>query len=65
MFEFKEGDVVRVIDNTGSLEGMDIEIGTKGKVERCSNPNQIIIKIDDKILFVCHDEIELVVRGLK
>lgn len=65
MFEFKEGDVVRVIDNTGSLEGMDIEIGTTGKVESYLSPYQIVIKIDDSKLLVCHDEIELVVRGLK
>lgn len=66
--EFKVGDVVKVIDNTGSLEGCGIEIGAVGEVAKCANySNQfshIFIRIDGRMLIVCANEIELVVRGL-
>lgn len=65
MTEFKVGDVVRVIDNTGSLDGCDIEIGTLGQVVHCFNGGYtIVIEIENRKLFVCDDEIELLVRGL-
>ena len=65
MTEFKVGDVVRVIDNTGSLDGCGIEIGTLGQVEHCFTGGiTIVIIIENRRLFVCDDEIELVVRGL-
>lgn len=65
MFEFKVGDIVKVIDNTRSLNGCDIELGAIGEVISCLSPYQIFIKIDDYLLLVCYDEIELSVRGLK
>ena len=65
MTEFKVGDVVRVTDNTGSLDGCDIEIGTLGQVVHCFNGGvTIVIEIENRKLFVCDDEIELIVRGL-
>lgn len=65
MFEFKEGDVVKVIDNTRSLNGCNIELGAIGEVKSCLSPYQILIVVDDYVLLVCYDEIELVIRGLK
>lgn len=65
MFEFKVGDIVKVIDNTRSLNGCGIELGAIGEVESYLSPYQILIKIDDYIFLVCYDEIELSVRGLK
>ena len=62
--EFKVGDVVKVIDNTGSLEGCGIEIGAVGEVAKCSNQLHIFVRIDGRMLIVCNDEVELVVRGL-
>lgn len=65
MFEFKEGDIVKVIDNTRSLNGIDIELGAIGEVKKCLSPYQIVIVVDGYVLLVCYDEIELSVRGLK
>ena len=65
MTEFKENDIVRVVDNTGSLDGCDIEIGALGQVVHCFKGGYtIVIEIDNRKLFVCDDEIELIVRGL-
>lgn len=65
MTEFKVNDVVRVIDNTGSLDGCGIEIGTLGQVVHCFKGGYtIVIEIENRKLFVCDDEIELLVRGL-
>ena len=65
MTEFKVKDVVRVVDNTGSLDGCGIEIGTLGQVVHCLKGGYtIVIEIGNRKLFVCDDEIELVVRGL-
>lgn len=62
--EFKEGDVVKVIDNTGSLLGCGIEIGAVGEVAKFNSLGHIFVRINNRILIVCADEIELVVRGL-
>ena len=65
MTEFKVGDVIRVTDNTGSLDGCSIEIGALGQVVHCFRGGYtIVIEIENRKLFVCDDEIELVVRGL-
>ena len=65
MTEFKVNDIVKVVDNTGSLDGCGIEIGTMGQVIFCfTEHNVIVIEIENRKLFVCDDEIELVVRGL-
>lgn len=65
MKKFEAGDVIRVVDNTGSLDGCGIEIGAMGQVMHCFTENNvIIIEIEDRHLLVCDDEIELLVRGL-
>lgn len=65
MAKFKVGDVIRVVDNTGSLDGCGIEIGTMGQVVFCFNGHNVIeIEIENRKLLVCDDEIELLVRGL-
>ena len=65
MAKFKVGDVIRVVDNTGSLDGCGIEIGTIGEVVHCFIEQcVIVIEIENRKLLVCDDEIELLVRGL-
>ena len=65
MTEFKVNDIVRVTDNTGSLDGCGIEIGAMGQVVYCFTENNVIaIEINNRKLLVCDDEIELLVRGL-
>ena len=63
--KFKVGDVIRVVDNTGSLDGCGIEIGAIGQVVYCfTEHNVLAIEIENRHLLVCDDEIELLVRGL-
>ena len=63
--KFKVGDVIRVVDNTGSLDGCGIEIGAMGQVVHCFKGGYtIVIEIENRHLLVCDDEIELLVRGL-
>ena len=63
--KFEVGDVIRVIDNTGSLDGCGIEIGAMGQVVHCfTEHNVLAIEIENRHLLVCDDEIELLVRGL-
>ena len=65
MTEFKVNDIVRVVDNTGSLDGCGIEIGAMGQVVFCFTEHNVIkIEIENRKLLVCDDEIELLVRGL-
>ena len=65
MTKFKVGDVIRVVDNTGSLDGCGIEIGAMGQVVFCFTEHNVIeIEIENRKLLVCDDEIELLVRGL-
>lgn len=65
MAKFKVGDVIRVVDNTGSLDGCGIEIGAIGEVVFCFTEHNVIkIEIENRKLLVCDDEIELLVRGL-
>lgn len=64
--KFEVGDVIRVIDITGSLDGCGIDIGAVGEVVHCFDfkQNVVGININGRDLFVCDDEIELLVRGL-
>lgn len=65
MTKFEVGDVVRVIDNTGSLDGCGIEIGAIGQVTFCFIEHNVTeIQIENRMLLVCDEEIELLVRGL-
>lgn len=62
--KFKKGDIVRVIDVTGSLKGCDIRLGAIGEVVKCFfGFITLVIEIDGRKLLVCDDEIELVARG--
>lgn len=64
--KFQVGDVIRVIDITGSLDGCGIALGAIGQVEHCFDFEQNVVEIDinGKKLLICVDEIELLVRGL-
>lgn len=63
--KFKVGDVIRVIDITGSLDDCGIAIGAIGQVEHCfSEGNVVGITINGRALLVVDTEIELLVRGL-
>lgn len=65
MTKFEVGDVVRVIDNTGSLDGCGIDADAIGQVTFCFIEHNVIeIQIENRMLLVCEDEIELLVRGL-
>lgn len=66
MTKFEVGDIIRVVDNTGSLNGCGIEIDAIGKVVNCFDFEQNVVEIDinGRKLLICDDEIELLVRGL-
>lgn len=62
--KFKKGDIVKVVNVTGSLDGCNIKLGATGEVVKCYfGFNLLVIEIDGIKLIVCDDEIELVARG--
>lgn len=64
--KFKKGDIVKVVDATGSLDGCNIKLGATGKVVECLvGFITLVIEINGRLLFVCEDEIELVAREVK
>ena len=60
--EFKNGDVVRVINDKGSLRwvGRYIKVGSKGTVVDVVNQDSILVDFGLKKFYVRSREIELV-----
>ena len=64
--EFKNGDVVRVINDKGSLRwvGRYIKVGSKGTVVDVVNQDSILVDFGLKKFYVSSREIELVRRDI-
>ena len=60
--EFKNGDIVRVINDRGSLRRLDkfVKVGDKGTVVNDYNQNSILVDFGSFSFYVTSMEIELV-----
>ena len=62
--KFKNGDIVRVTNNNGSLKwvGRYVKVGSKGTVVNDINQDHILVDFGLKRFYVSSREIELVMR---
>ena len=62
--KFKKGDIVRVINDKGSLRwvGRYVKVGSKGTVVDVVNQDSILVDFGLKKYYVSSREIELVMR---
>ena len=62
--KFKNGDIVRVINDKGSLRwvGRYVKVGSKGTVVDVVNQDSILVDFGLKKFYVSSREIELIMR---
>ena len=65
--KFKNGDIVKVTNNKGSLRwvGRYVQVGSKGTVVDVVNQDSILVDFGLKKFYVSSREIELVMRREK
>ena len=63
--KFKNGDIVRVINDRGSLRRLDkfVKVGDKGTVVNDYNQNSILVDFGSFSFYVTSMEIELVTNN--
>lgn len=64
--KFKNGDIIRVINDKGSLKwvGRYVKVGSKGTVVDDVNQDHILVDFGLKRYYVSSREIELVMRSV-
>ena len=64
--KFKKGDIVRVINDKGSLKwvGRYVSVGSKGTIVEDINQDRILVDFGLERFYVSSREIELVMRSV-